>query len=319
MMMDQLLLYKAAKMYYEENLSQVEISERLEISRPKVSRLLEKARKTGIVNIQIRIPNVVNCEELQQKLMKRFKLEHVLVVSSIHREERLNLENTVKQAAPFFQDFIRDGDKIGVAWGYTLLRLAGHLKLAALPDSVILQITGNLDNADSSTFAHEIVRYFSEKLGVSSRCTLPCPIIVENPIIVDLLLHDTKIANIVSQANKADVVFPNIGVVGQDNCLWRTGYITTEMMHELNKLGAVGCICSRFIDKNGAVIESSLNERTISLSIEALKDARHSFACVANENKVPPLLGCLRSGLVNVLAIDSNTAITLLEYSEQEI
>ena len=43
---------------------------------------------------------------------------------------------------------------------------------------------------------------------------------------------------------------------------------------------------------------------------------RHSCACIASDDKVPPLVGSLRAGLVDVLAIDSRTAETLLAYAE---
>ena len=59
-----------------------------------------------------------------------------------------------------------------------------------------------------------------------------------------------------------------------------------------------------------------LDERTISIGLEALRSARHSCACIASDDKVPPLIGSLRAGLVDVLAIDSRTAETLLAYAE---
>lgn len=44
---------EAAKLYYEHQLSQQEISKKLGVSRPTVSRLLKQARETGIVKIEI--------------------------------------------------------------------------------------------------------------------------------------------------------------------------------------------------------------------------------------------------------------------------
>ena len=185
-----------------------------------------------------------------------------------------------------------------------------------MPASVILQIAGNLDNADSNNFANEIVRHFSQKLGVKSLNTLPCPVVVENSIIVDLLLHDSKISHIINQVNGVDVAFPNIGVLSEENCLWRTGYISTEELQQLHRSGSVGCICCRFINERGEIVDPSLDERTISIGLEALRSARHSCACIASDDKVPPLIGSLRAGLVDVLAIDSRTAETLLAYAE---
>ena len=308
------LLYKAARLYYLENMTQSDISKELNLSRPKVSRLLAKAREEGIVNIQINVPEQVNIHELEDRIKKTYAIQDVLVVPSQGNDTVANLEYTVYQSVPFFQKLLKDGDKIGVAWGYTLLKLAENLEDTAMPSSSILQIAGNLDNADTNNFANEIIRHFSQKLGVKSLNTLPCPVMVENPIIVDLLLHDSKISKIIDEINHVDVAFPNIGVLGEENCLWRTGYISTEKLQQLQRDGSVGCICCHFVDTKGNIVDPSLDKRTIAIKLETLRNARHSCACIAGEDKVLPLIGGLRAGLINVLAIDSNTAELLLSY-----
>lgn len=64
-------------------------------------------------------------------------------------------------------------------------------------------------------------------------------------------------------------------------------------------------------------MDSTLDERTLSIGLDALRGARYSCACIASEEKVPPLVGCLRAGRVNVLAIDSRTAEALLAHTEE--
>lgn len=311
------LLYKIANLYYIENLNQIEIANSVGISRPKVSRLLKKARDEGIVNIQVNVPDI-STENLEQLVKKEFGIDHVLVVPSLSDDPSQNLEYTARQAAKFFQKLINNNDKIGVSWGYTLLKISEALVNTQMSDSVILQISGNLDNADISNYANKIVQHFSEKLAVTKMYTLPCPVIVENPIIVDLLLHDSKISNIINQVNHIDIAFPNIGVLSEENCLWRTGYISKSEFHDLYKKGSVGCICSRFIDVDGKIVDTTLDERTISLSTQALKNARYSCVCVTSENKILPLLGCLRAGYVNVVALDTFSANLLLKYASSK-
>ena len=50
----QRLLVRTAQLYYEQELTQASISQRLGLSRQKVQRLLSKAREQGIVRINIR-------------------------------------------------------------------------------------------------------------------------------------------------------------------------------------------------------------------------------------------------------------------------
>ena len=49
-------LSKIARLYYSERLTQQEIAGRLNISRTKVSRYLDEARKDKIVEIKINLP-----------------------------------------------------------------------------------------------------------------------------------------------------------------------------------------------------------------------------------------------------------------------
>lgn len=311
------VIYTVARLYYQDNLNQAEISNRLSLSKAKVSRLLSKAREDGIVRIQIKTPYDANMQQLSSRIQERFGIPDVMVVDSPYEDPSMNLNYTLGKAAPYFQSFLRDGDKIGISWGYTLLKMVEEFQSTSFVSSSIHQITGNLDNADANNFAHEIVRRFANKLDISILKTLPCPVMVENPIIVDLLLHDTKISKVMEQVNDIDIAFPNIGILSNENCLCRAGYMSMTQIHEVQKEGAVGCICCRFIDENGKIVDSSYNSRTISIDLESLKNARHSFMCIANEDKIPALMGCLNAGYVNVLALDLLTAEKLLSIADK--
>ena len=58
-------LVQIAKMYYEENLTQSEIAKEIGVSRALICRLLNEAKKYGIVTIQIHSPEAVSYTHLQ--------------------------------------------------------------------------------------------------------------------------------------------------------------------------------------------------------------------------------------------------------------
>ncbi|MDD2981343.1 MAG: sugar-binding domain-containing protein [Hespellia sp.] len=311
------IIYTVARMYYQDNMNQSEISDSLELSKSKVSRLLTKAKEDGIVRIQIKSPGESNIQELSFRIKEKFGIPDVIISDSPYEDPSMNLNYTISKIAPYFQSFLRDKDKMGVSWGYTLLKLAGEIQSVPLLDSSIHQITGNLDNADATNFAHEIVRRFASKLDITQLKTLPCPVIVENPIIVDLLLHDSKISKVMEEVNNIDIAFPNIGTLTSNNCLCLSGYVSVGQLHDMQRKGAVGCICCHFIDKDGKIIDLDFEARTISIQLESLKNARHSFMCVTNEEKIPALIGCLKAGYINVLALDLLTAEKLLYFADK--
>jgi predicted transcriptional regulator len=63
-------LLTAGHLYYEDDLSQQQIADRLGVSRSTVSRLLQLAREQGIVRIEIRPPSSASqlCAQLQSAL-----------------------------------------------------------------------------------------------------------------------------------------------------------------------------------------------------------------------------------------------------------
>ena len=72
------LMVQAARMYYEEGLTQQAIADQIGLSRQKVSRLLNLAREEGIV--QITIANPIQADhQLEQLMMKSFNLKYVII------------------------------------------------------------------------------------------------------------------------------------------------------------------------------------------------------------------------------------------------
>ena len=73
------LLSEIADLYYNEGLSQQEIAERVQMSRPSISRLLLEARDNSIVEIKINYP-IPTAPSLEEELIKRFSLRsaHIL-------------------------------------------------------------------------------------------------------------------------------------------------------------------------------------------------------------------------------------------------
>ena len=311
------LIYQVATLYYLEGLSQVEISSKLNLSRPKVSRLLSQARENGIVTINIKMPENLEIQTLKTRIVERFNLREVQVTPCIHEDMNQRLNHAAALAAPFFQNLIKDGDTIGISWGNTLHVISKYLQPTTMsPQTSLYQIVGNLDNGDANTHSSEILKNTSDALGLIYSNSLPCPVIMESSIIVDLLLHDNKLSSLMAMVNKPDIAFPVIGVLSPESCLYKTNYIDDKYIDDLRQMKAVGNICCRFIDIDGNIVDNNLNNRTIAIQLESLKKARYSCVCIANEEKIPVLIGSIKAGYVNALSIDSKAAVSLLAYNE---
>ena len=89
---DSKILY-AAWNYYHNNLTQSQIAKRMHVSRATVGRLLEKARRDGIVQIKITKP-LPKYLLLEEQFLSRFNFSEVVIV-----EPSINHQNTCESVA----------------------------------------------------------------------------------------------------------------------------------------------------------------------------------------------------------------------------
>lgn len=306
-----------ADLYYNKNQTQAEIAERLSISRPKVSRKLNEAREKGIVKIFID-NSVDDINNQERQLYNIFNLKGVKVISVPQGDKELALKVFAQSGAPYLSEFLNDGDHIGVSWGWTLSELTKCLPDKGCTDCSIVQLTGGVDNAKCHSFAQEIITNMEQSLSAREAFFLPCPALVENAIIYDILLHDAKIKFILDQGQRCDKMIANIALPNESSCLYQAGYLVDEDIARLKDEGAVGNICGRFFDRAGNICDKELNNRTIGISFDDLKKSENVISCIVGDHKAEAVFYALKAGLVNVLLIDSFTAEKIIHLAQQK-
>ena len=113
------LLLRVAWFYYKDELTQDEIARRLSVSRASVGRMLDRARRVGLVSINLNADHL-NAFEVSSQLRQAFGLAEALVVPD-HKIEpadhhALNARLGVG-GAQFMSTHLRPGGSLGVGWG----------------------------------------------------------------------------------------------------------------------------------------------------------------------------------------------------------
>ena len=261
---DQRLLQAIAKLYYEEGRTQSEIATQFSISRPKVSRKLAEARERGIVKIFID-DAIDDISEMEQQLLTAFHLKGARVASVPEDDVELAIQLTARLGAQFLPTFLDPGDHLGVTWGWTLVELSKEFPAFALPDCSLVQLSGAVDNANCRSFAHEIISNLSQKLGAESAFCLPCPALVESPIILDILLHDAKVRSLLERVEACNKLFVNIATPDEDSCLYQAGYLNDENIARLKDVGPLAVSAAVSLTKTAiSAILSSISARSAS-------------------------------------------------------
>lgn len=305
------LLVKIAKLYYEHDYSQQMIADKLGFSRPYVSKLIQAAKQSGIVEIKIHDPNETETQ-IEAELKERFNLHRAIVIPSLSGNGNV-LEKLGVEAAKYLNNIIKDNDIIGVAWGSTLYECSQKIiRRDDLNNIQVVQLCGGISNIERNIYASEIPKNFSEAYrGIPY--VIPLPAVVDNVTVKTVVLTDKNISHILNIAKEANIAIFTMGTIGHESALVRAGYISKNEVDLLIQKGAVGDICSRIIDIHGNICDEELNKRTVGVELEELKKKECRIGIAAGANKARCILGALTGGFINVLITDEETAESVMK------
>jgi DNA-binding transcriptional regulator LsrR (DeoR family) len=307
------LLVKVSRFYYEDGLNQDAITERLGLSRSKVSRLMAQAREMGIVQISV-VPPEQLFTDLEARLEERFGLHEAFVVEAPPTDAQEAVSRVIGAAAAgYLARAIGPRSTVGFAWGSTLYHLAAALPPYRLPDVQVVQIIGGLGTPDSEIHATELARHLSRALGCRM-ALLPVPGIVADQRTREALLRDVHVQRAVQAFDHLDIAFVGVGSPTPDSVVMRDGSIITQAeLDDVLRRGAVGDIALRFFDAGGGAVESEINDRIIGMTLEQLKRTPRVVGVSGGPEKTEAIRAALTGGLIHVLITDSATATRLLD------
>ncbi len=314
------IIAEVASMYYEHDIPQNVIAEKMFFSRAKVSRLLKKARELGIVEIVIRFP-LERIVALEKLLCDTFKLSDAVVIINYPEYNNANtrLGRLGKIAGEYLDDQLKDGDTIGLAWGRTLYQLVSQLKPKSSRDIHVVQLTGAAaDGYNSQMDSPFLVRKLAEKYkGTYSQ--LYAPLFVENNIVKKSLVREVIIAKALQEARGVEYLVTGIADFKSGDHLnsW-AGYLDNERKQQLIQKGAVGFICGHFLDKNGNPLVDAVEDNLIGITMDDLKAAKNVIAVSGGVDKALATYAALKGGYIDCLITDAYIAERVLEMASQK-
>lgn len=307
------LLTKVSKLYYEEGVRQEEIVTRLNLSRSKVSRMLQQARNEGIVRITIFEPSGIYAD-IETTLEKRFHLREVVVVEAHQPDSQNSVSREIGIAASgYLARTIQSDDIIGISWGSTLNEMVEDLEPINLPNAHVVQIIGGLGRPESEMHATDLCRRLSKRINCKMTL-LPAPGIVDDQVTRAVFLSDSHVQNTIRLFSKVKVAYVGIGAPSEDSVVMRDGSILKQSeVDELQGKGAVGDIALRYFDNYGQLVTTELDQRVIGMSPYELSIVECVVGVAGGPQKTEAILGALRGQLIDVLITDHATAKRLIE------
>lgn len=312
------LIFKCCSLYYEDGLSQQEISDMLQISRPSVARMIKSGHEQGIVKIKIINPDNLVFGNLERALEKKFKLEEAIIVPSSNMDpaDEQN-ESMAKETFKFLSRVLEDKDFVGVTMGRTLKNLLGGQHDVEAKKCTFVPIVGGIDENRYDIHSNYLAAAFADVFG-ADYLQFFAPLVFSEPDMLKKFMEEYSMQRIVRAFKKISIVIMGIGAPAkQTSTLVKAGYIKEKLFDKFIELGMVGDVAAQFYDKDGSTEQfESFNNLIAGMPINDLKKVRCRVGVAAGKNKIDSLIGAIKGKLINVLITDSDCARNLLDYKE---
>lgn len=304
------LATRAAWLYFIGNSTQAQIAKKLGLTRQRVNRLLAQAREHGLVQIQV-TGRLASCVALEHALVERYRLKDAVVVPSPADPSQLR-QVIAAAAGHYLSQHLHDGMSVGVGWGRTL-----RLSLASVPRRAfrklsVVSLIGGLTQS-SAVNPHETASHLADIIG--GQCYyFAGPAFTDSAESRDILMKQPMLREVYERGCNVDLAFLSVGDLANANTMTALNLITEEEAQSLRATGAVGDLCSHWINTAGEVIDHPLNSRAVGLPPVHLKAVKDSILASGGKAKVGVIHGALVAGYANRLLTDEATAAQLLAF-----
>ena len=320
-MRDERFLIKVVELYYQDGLSKSEIGKRLHVSRTTVARALTRARNEGIVQIQIHYPE--GCDPtMEARLEEKFHLQEAIIAH--HREDTPMGEQIGAFASDFILRTLHSDMVIALSRGMTLkgmveclrsevrLRFLKAERVDVAPIMAASNLPSSVGEEQRLAYTNYLLEEFARIIRAGS-CQLLTPHCVSTPEARQMLLREPSVRAVFDLARRAELAVLGIGAVTPESTLVKSGALSLEEMMELERRGGVGELLSHVLDAEGRVVDPSLEERMMCLTLEDLKRIPIRLGAAYGKEKQAAVLSILRGGYINVLITDEDAARFLLD------
>ncbi|MBY3134453.1 bifunctional sugar-binding transcriptional regulator/dihydroxyacetone kinase subunit DhaK [Rhizobium laguerreae] len=298
----------ACWLYYEDGMTQGDIADVMGISRATVNSYLAEARERGIVNIAIEPARLASLT-VAQALKRHFGLADCLVVPSEETARPL-IDRIGAAGAQALHRLIKSGDTIAVSWGRTVLAIGERAEIGGLQDVTVVQATGG--TRASFAYTPELCAAALANAVHGKLINLSAPAIVSSNAVREAFLHEPLIESQFQALAGANKAIFGVSSLRPNSTIHTSGFFQSVSLQDYLAKGAVGVVSGRFIDGYGRPIRGPLDDCTIGISLEMLKNVDLRIAAAGGFDKVPAILAALRGGYVNVLITDAATGRGIL-------
>lgn len=303
------LMYAAAQQYYMEDATQGDIAKRLGVSRATVSRLLTEARRQGIVEIKVHRPATLEEGPLADEVAQALGLRRVYLVPKVSGPA-LGPWLAPGVARALAAVGLESGDVVLVASGTTVYECARE-GLGRFPGVTIAPAVGGQEEPQPWFQTNETTRILAERVGgVPAYLYAPA---LPGPELFYSLQHEPSVRKVMDLWAQA-----KCAIIGVGSPPLMRQMVPALMPRDAESLRqAVGDVCMRVYDRDGAPVTYPGSERLVAAKPEDLRRIPAVIAVAVGAEKVLSIVAGAKGGYFNQLVTDAPTAEGLVAAARQ--
>jgi DNA-binding transcriptional regulator LsrR (DeoR family) len=301
------LTASVARRYYIEGKSKVEIANELDLSRFKIARMLELARSSGLVRIEITHPGEVDVE-LSADLRDAYGLQHAVVVDTVEEDGQALRQHVGAAAARLLTEIVTPTDVLGLAWSRSLIATVAQLRRLAAGS--VVQLTGALAQPGYDDSSIDLVRDAARLAGCPAYFFY-APMFVPDPSTAEVLMRQPDVAG--AFAHFASVTKAVVGIGGWDpphSTLYDA--ISAGDRRSVADAGACVDLSGVLLDDEGVPIRGDLTERIIGINATHLLGIPDVIGLAYGTEKARAARAALAGGYLTSLVTHASFARSLL-------
>ena len=301
------LLASVARRYYLDGRSKVEIADEFGLSRFKVARLLDAARDSGLVRIEIRNEGIVDLD-LSARFRETFGLQHAIVVDAPDDPAHLR-QQLGRATGELLGEVVTSHDVLGLAWARSVSAMGSALP--PLPAVPVVQLTGALSLPDAGHSSIDLVRDVARVTG-GPAYVFYAPFSVSDAVTARALRQQPEIARAFAQLPRVTKAVAALGMwVHGESTLYDAADVDDQVA--LHQQGVCAEISGVFLTTDGEPVTTQLGERMIGIDAEQMRAIPEVIVIAYGAAKARALHAALQSGLVGGLVTHTALAEALLE------
>lgn len=303
------LMEQIAELYYNRDMAQQEIAKYLNISKMNVSRILQKAKNTHVVETTVHPPFLVY-QTLAQQLEKTFALEKAIVVGE--KQKSSDCRSFLGAVAAYYLiTEIPQKITIGMGVGNTIGKLVEHLPSLTTTEVKVVQLMGGLTAVSSGnplSILQETCRSLSAEGAYVSSSAIQDSAEMKK-MVFENEIRQNGVYRLWETCNEA-----YFGIGSIESGTFFAEHLRNEKdMQEMCNASGIGDILGHCFNQDGVFIESSIEDKLISIPVALLRNVPKRVAIAGGSSKRTAIEGALKTGLITHLFIDKTTAEAILE------